>query len=159
MREILLVSLIGLASLPVLAETTTTGAPITAPASTANPLDPAWQELERKVSTFIGQQKQREMLDMAYAEVAADACPGIKLNGAAINSALDVMGANTGNTRTPEAQRRFEHEMMIYVGVYTGLVLAESFQDRELFCKQVWNVNSRKGGPTRFWSAESARSR
>jgi hypothetical protein len=40
--------------------------------------------------------------------------------------------------------------MMNYLGIYTGLLIAESFIDHPAFCQGLKGVLSRKGGPSRW---------
>lgn len=115
-------------------------------------LDPAWKALEQRTTRLVGQANQRKLLDMAYAQVAADACPGLNLNRTAFESAFGGMVG--GAKKDAAAQRRLENEVSTYFGAYTGLLLAESFIDKPAFCKGVEGVKSRKGGPTGFWSAK-----
>ncbi len=121
--------------------------------SVTSKLDPAWTEVEKKTIKAVGQQFQRQLVDMAYAEIATDACPGIALNQTANTNGFDQMVANSGKTTLAE-QQTFERNMMAFLGVYTGLLLSESFIDKETFCKEVETAKVRKGGPTRYWAAK-----
>lgn len=121
--------------------------------SITSKLDPAWTEVEKKTIQAVGQQFQRQLVDMAYAEIATDACPGIALNQAAITNGFDQMVANSGKT-APAERQTFERNMMAFFGIYTGLLLSESFIDKETFCKEVETAKQRKGGPTKYWTAK-----
>ena len=39
-------------------------------------------------------------------------------------------------------------------GVYTGLVVAESFLDKQGFCQAVETIKAKHGGPSQFWTAK-----
>ena len=119
-----------------------------------NALDPAWQEIEKKVIAIVGQKGQRTIVDIAYAEVGADACPGLKINGKAFNESFDALIEDPEHKRSPEQQRALEHQSMAYIGVYVGLLLSESFGDRDRFCKEVDVVKTTKAGPSKFWTAK-----
>lgn len=115
-------------------------------------LDPAWQEMERRVTGLVGPTHQKTLLDMAYAQVAVDACPGLGLNNKAFDDAFNLM---TGSARKDAVeQRRFENSLMTDFGVYTGLIVAESFIDKPGFCKAVDGIKARNGGPAKFWTAK-----
>ena len=128
---------------------------LTVPALAADPsvakLDPAWAELERKTIKLLGQEGQRQVVDMAYAEIASDACGGLVLNPKAMTEGFDHL-AEAGNKATGGRQS-FERGMMAYFGVYTGLILAESFLDKNSFCEGVERVRQRSGGPSKFWTS------
>lgn len=142
---------IGLSLLPaaVLAETAT---------AAPNKLDPAWVEMEHKVIKLAGKDKQRQMLDLAYATVAADKCQGVNVDGKMINQEFEVLSADTQKHRNPDEQRQFEIDLSVAFGAYVGLVLAEGVQDIPAFCREVDSVKARNGGPNRFWSAPPAKS-
>lgn len=114
-------------------------------------LDPAWAEVEKKTVKLLGQQGQRQLVDMAYAEIATDACPRLELNQKAMSEGFDRLSAGK---KTPAEDPSYERNLMTYFGVYTGLILSESFIDKESFCQQVEGVKQRKGGPTQFWTAK-----
>ena len=111
-------------------------------------LDPAWIAMERRVRGLLGSEGQKTLLDMAYAQVAVDACPFGSLDKEAVSKTLDTLASPP--KRAPLAQRAFENEMMNYLGVYTGLLIAESFIDHPAFCQGLKRVLSRKGGPSRW---------
>ena len=112
-------------------------------------LDPAWAELEKKTIQILGQEGQRQVVDMAYAEIATDACGGLVLNQKAMTEGFDHL-SEAGN-RTTGGRQSYERGMMAYFGVYTGLILAESFLDKHSFCDGVQRAKQRSGGPSRFW--------
>ncbi len=112
-------------------------------------LDPAWKEMEHRVGKLLGQADQRKLLDMAYAQVAVDACPGLAIDAKGFEHAFAGMAGK--GQRTPTEQWRFENEMMVDFGVYTGLVLAESFLDKPVFCEAVERIRQKAGGPSHFW--------
>lgn len=114
-------------------------------------LDPAWRGMEQRVTRLLGQTGQRTLLDMAYAQVAVDACSGLTLNNPAYEEAFSNLAG--AKKRNPSEQRRFENQMMAEFGTYTGLVLAESFLDKAAFCRAVEGIKARRGGPNRFWIA------
>lgn len=154
MNKTLMLSLIGLLTVPSLAWTKDKDATaaIEAPTGTAaNVLDPAWEELEKKAVRLLGQEGQRKLVDMAYAEVGADACPGIKVDNKAFNETFDAITADTKKERNPDQQRSVDHQSMAYLGVYVGLLLSESYGNREKFCQDVERVKGRKGGPSTYW--------
>ncbi len=150
-----LATMLGLSLLPaaVVAETATT-----APAAASNKLDPAWVEMENKVINLVGKDKQRQMLDLAYATVAADKCQGLNVDGKMINKEFEILSSDTQKHRNPDEQRQFEIDLSVAFGVYVGLVLAEGLQDMPAFCQEVDAVKARNGGPNRFWSAPPAKS-
>ena len=115
-------------------------------------LDPAWQEMERRVTGLIGPTHQKTLLDMAYAQVAVDACPGLALNSKAYEDSFGAMVA--GPKKDAAEQRRFENTLMTDFGVYTGLIVAESFIDKPGFCKAVDGIKARNGGPAKFWTSK-----
>jgi len=43
-------------------------------------LDPAWKSMEARVTRLVGKPGQRTLLDMAFAQVAVDACSGLAIN-------------------------------------------------------------------------------
>ncbi len=147
MRRLFIALLAGLAAGPTLAASVDS-------ASVISKLDPAWQELENKTAKLIGRDSQHAMVDMAYAEVAIDACPGLTANKAAFDKGFEGLSSDPLKKRKPEEQRPFEHQVMAFFGVYTGLILSESFIDRDAFCKDVAGVQSRKGGPSQYWVAK-----
>ena len=142
MNRTLLIALSALLSIPVWAED-----------SVFSKLDPAWTEVEKKAVQALGQPVQRQLVDMAYAEIATDACPGIVLSKTAMTGGFDQISASSGKTNAVEKQT-FDRNMMAFFGVYTGLILAESFIDKEAFCAGVDGVKQRKSGPTKFWTAK-----
>jgi hypothetical protein len=115
-------------------------------------LDPAWQAMEQRVTPLVGQTGQRTLLDMAYAQVAVDACPGLALNAKAFDAAFGKLAG--GLKKDAAEQRKFENKLMAEFGTYTGLVLAESFLDKPAFCQAVEGIKTRKGGPAQFWTAK-----
>lgn len=112
-------------------------------------LDPAWHQLEQRTRQFMGKADQRKLVDMAYAHVAADACPEIRINATAYGEGFTAIAAD--HPKDGIEQRTFENEMMTYFGVYTGLILAESFLNHESFCKGALHLKDLKSGPSRFW--------
>ena len=135
----------------VLALLTTLAAPAFASdAEVIGRLDPAWKEMESRVTRLLGQTGQRQLLDMAYAQVAVDACPGMKLKEKAYEEGFSRLAG--GVKRDPAEQRKFENAMMADFGVYTGLVLAESFLDKPAFCHAVARLQDKATGPGRFWT-------
>lgn len=114
-------------------------------------LDPAWRGMEQRVTTLLGPTGQRTLLDMAYAQVAVDACPGLTLNNRAYEEAF--AGLVSGRNKDWSQQRRFENRMMAEFGTYTGLVLAESFLDKAAFCRAVEGIKARQAGPSKFWTS------
>lgn len=115
-------------------------------------LDPAWQEMERRVSKLVGPTHQKTLLDMAYAQVGADACQGLELNSKAYEDSFGAMAA--APKKDAAEQRRFENTLMTDFGVYTGLIVAESFIDKPGFCKAVDRIKAKNGGPAKFWTAK-----
>ncbi len=113
-------------------------------------LDPAWKAMEARVTQLVGQSGQRTLLDMAFAQVAVDACPGLAINSKAYDEAF----ARLSKARKNDAAKplRFERALMTDFGVYTGLVVAESFLDKPGFCKGVEKIKARKNGPAQFWN-------
>jgi hypothetical protein len=137
----------------VMALLTTLAAPaFAAEAEIIGRLDPAWKEMEARVTRLLGQTGQRQLLDMAYAQVAVDACPGLRLKEKAYEEGFSRLAGSA--KRAPAEQRKFENEMMADFGVYTGLVLAESFLDKPAFCLAVGKVRDKSGGPSRFWTRQ-----
>jgi len=114
-------------------------------------LDPAWAKLEKNTIQLVGPEGQRQLVDMAYAEIATDACPGLTLNQQAMTEGFDRL-AEAGN-KTGGGRQSYERGMMAYFGVYTGLMLAESFLDKPSFCDGVERVKQKNGGPGKFWIA------
>jgi hypothetical protein len=112
-------------------------------------LDPAWKSMESRVTRLVGKSGQRTLLDMAFAQVAVDACPGLAINAKAYDEALTRLSSS--KTKDAGEHRRFEQVLMTDFGVYTGLVVAESFLDKPGFCQSVENIKNNKGGPTLFW--------
>lgn len=115
-------------------------------------LDPAWKSMEARVTKLVGQTGQRNLVDMAFAQVAVDACPGLAINAKGYRDAF--AGLIKGKTKNAAEHRRFEQALMTDFGVYTGLILAESFIDKPGFCRSVDKVKASKAGPTRFWRAK-----
>jgi hypothetical protein len=115
-------------------------------------LDPAWKSMEARVSQLVGKSGQRTLLDMAFAQVAVDACPGLAINSKAYDDAFTRL--SKGKTNDAGEHRRFEQALMTDFGVYTGLVVAESFLDKPGFCRSVEKVKAHKAGPTQFWSTK-----
>lgn len=149
-----LVAMLGLGLVPA------TASAESAPAATApapNKLDPAWVEMERRVTTLAGQDKQRQMLDLAYATVAAEKCQGLKVDGKTINDEFHVLAEDTQKSRNPDEQRQFEIELSVAFGTYIGLVLAEGLQDLPAFCQEVEAVKARNGGPAKYWGTSPAK--
>jgi len=137
----------------VIALLTTLAAPaIASEADIIGRLDPAWKEMEARVARLLGQAGQHQLLDMAYAQVAVDACPGLRLKEKAYEEGFSRLAGSV--KRAPAEQRKFENEMMADFGVYTGLVLAESFLDKPAFCLAVGKVRDKSGGPSRFWTRQ-----
>jgi len=118
---------------------------------TLKKLDPAWKSMESRVKRLVGLSGQRTLLDMAFAQVAVDACPDLAINAKGYRDAF--AGLIKGKTQNAAEHRRFEHALMTDFGVYTGLILAESFIDKPAFCRSVDKVKAGKSGPTRFWTA------
>jgi hypothetical protein len=141
MNKTLIAALLA-ASAPVLA----------ADADVIGKLDPAWKGMEKRVIALVGQQGQRQLLDMAYAQVAVDACPGLALNGKTID---ETFGSLLAAKRKDAAEyRHFENKVMTEFGTYTGLVLAESFIDKPAFCQAVAGIKSKPVGPGKYWTAK-----
>ena len=115
-------------------------------------LDPAWKAMEGRVTRLLGSTGQRQLLDMAYAQVAADACPPVKLDNQSVEATLTKLAGIA--KREPAAQRQFENALMADFGVYTGLVLAESFLDKPGFCAAVERLKVKRTGPGQFWTTK-----
>lgn len=116
-------------------------------------LDPAWKGMEKRVIGLLGQQGQRKLLDMAYAQVAVDACPGLSLNVKTIDETFGSLLAAQQMKGAAE-YRQFENKVMTEFGTYTGLVLAESFIDKPVFCATVEAIRTQAGGPGKYWIAK-----
>lgn len=120
-------------------------------------LEPAWQELESRVGTLIGKDKQHTMVDLAYASLAADVCKTMVVEKKTYYDELAALATDPNAKRSPEEQADFERNVMVYLGVYIGLLAAESHMDSAAtFCadaKRTWDA---KRGPSRFWTAPPA---
>ncbi|MEY2701321.1 MAG: hypothetical protein RIQ52_2076 [Pseudomonadota bacterium] len=121
------------------------------PAPAASKLDPAWMVMQEKVSGVIGAEKQHAMVDLAYATVAGDVCDNLDINEKSLDEEFQRFAADLQKKSSAEEQRRIENGLMGYFGIYVGLVVAESLNDTEAFCKEVSEVRKRGGGPTRYW--------
>ena len=122
----------------------------------ADILEPVWQELEGRVSTLIGKEKQHAMVDLAYAEVAADVCKTMVVEKKTYFDDLSSLITDTKTKRSPEEQVDFEHNVMVYLGVYIGLIVAESHMDSGVFCQDAQKAWTEKRGPGRLWTAAPA---
>jgi len=112
-------------------------------------LDPAWKSMEARVTHLVGKSGQRTLLDMAFAQVAVDACRGLAINPKAYEESFARLSSD--KIKDAGEHRRFEQALMTDFGVYTGLVVAESFLDKSGFCQSVENIKNNNGGPARFW--------
>ena len=117
-------------------------------------LSPGYMSLEQKAIAAVGKDYQRLMVDAAYANVASSACQGLTFNGAETNKVFNQLMAERGGA-TPESMQEFAVKTSILYGTYVGMLLSESFLDTDTFCKYTDQVKAKKGGPTRFWIAQS----
>jgi len=125
---------------------------LAADAGVLGQLDPVWKGMEKRVIALVGQRGQRQLLDMAYAQVGVDACPGLALNPQAIDATFASLLA--AKRKDAAEFRQFENKVMTEFGTYTGLVLAESFIDKPAFCRTVEGLKGKPGGPGKYWTAK-----
>lgn len=123
-------------------------------------LEPAWQELESRVGTLIGKEKQHTMVDLAYASLAADVCKTMVVEKKTYYDELAALATSSDKKLNPEEQIEFERNIMVYLGVYVGLLAAESHMDSAAtFCADAQRAWDAKRGPSRFWTPRTASAR
>jgi len=141
-KKYVMAALLGLAPLPV------------AFAGPGN-MDAAWLDLEQKLTALVGSADQRQILDMAYAEVTASACPGFKVDGKAFEQGVNTVLAESRKKYGEQEMKSVEQKATVYYGVYLGFLISDSYADKNAFCKEAGDVRAKKGGPSHFWLTQA----
>lgn len=117
-------------------------------------LEPAWQAVEGKLIPLVGEQRNRLLIDLVYASVAGNVCPGVSVNAEEFKRAFSRFEDEKYRGMAEEPQKHYEHELLIHYGTYIGLLTAEALADRDAFCLTAKDVKTSGGGP--YWELGKA---
>jgi hypothetical protein len=103
----------------------------------ARELEPAWEVVERKVVGLIGEERQRALIDLVHASVAANVCPGFQLDADRFTRSFGLVENALKQDRPEPEHRSAEHQLLIHYGTFLGLLTAEALLVRDAFCASV----------------------
>ena len=115
-------------------------------------LQATWRALESQGRALIGAEGHRQLVDAAFASVAATRCPGVVFLPDQVDQHFSKLVDRSG-PKEPVARQRFTVQLSTLYGTYLGLLLSESTLDAAGFCKAVQHHRQRHGGPSLFWRA------
>jgi hypothetical protein len=138
----LLLSLVGLSG-PAGSDETSANTPLW------QKLEPAWQAVEGKLKPLIGEDRNRLLIDLAYASVVSKVCPGATIKADDFQQAFNRFEDAKYRSMRETDQKRYEHELLIHYGTCIGLLTAEGLADRDTFCSTATKVKLAGGGP--YW--------
>ena len=113
-----------------------------------NPLS----QIDQKVETLLGADKQKILRQVAEAAVLSDFCAAIDLNQNQFKEELDALAVD-GSKRPLAEQRDLDNKIAMYFGVYAGLLVAEGTDRRGEFCDIAENALAEQKPISRFWIA------
>lgn len=114
-------------------------------------LKDAWSSFEKRGIQLVGVEGQRQLVDAAFASVAASACRGLTFHPERVDSTFSLLVDQRGPKTAPERQR-FTVQLSTLYGAYLGLLLSESALAPVPFCAAAHRLKRHQGGPSAFWS-------
>jgi hypothetical protein len=114
-------------------------------------LEPAWDVVADKVVKLVGEERQRRMIDLAYAAVAANICGGLALKGDDFKEAFAVFEDDAFRAMREPDRKQHEQHLLIHYGTFTGLLTAEALLTRDEFCAQAMALRGSGTGAAAYW--------
>jgi hypothetical protein len=109
-------------------------------------------QVDKKVETLLGTDKQKILREVAEAAVLSDFCAAIDLNQNKFKEELDALAVD-GTKRPLAEQRDLDNNIAMYFGFYVGLLVAEGSDRRGEFCDLAENALKKQEPISRFWIA------
>lgn len=140
--------------LPALAGLASEGATADA-AGVWQELEPAWDVVANKVTKLVGEERQRRLIDLAYASVGANVC-GLALRRDAFEQAFDLFQDAAYRGLPEPQQKQYEQHLLIHYGTIVGLLTAEALLGRETFCSAALKTGASGTGAGAYWEEHPA---
>ena len=118
-------------------------------------LEPAWDVVASKVAQLVGEMRQRQLIDLAYASVGANVC-GFALKRDAFQKAFDVFQDNEYRGMPEPQRKQYEQHLLIHYGTFVGLLTAEALLSRESFCETAAALKKARDGAGSYWDEDTA---
>lgn len=113
-------------------------------------IDPAWAKVSNNIIDFVGEEKQKQLADLAYAAVAGDMCQNLKLDQKKFQTEFDEKLGNVDpKSMTAAELTQYGHKVSMYFGVYVGMLTSIGILERESFCNAAEQAKST--GEGRLW--------
>lgn len=122
-------------------------------------ISPAWNAVGEKVTAFVGEDKQKKLINLAYASVAGELCEGISLDGKKFQSDFDQSfgEASLNPPKKGIELSKYGEQVAMYYGVYVGLLTSIGVQEAEAFCGAAKEKQAK--GEDTYWTAVAAASK
>ena len=142
--------LAGVAAIVILPLSLSAAESETAKSSAWDQIDPAWAKVSNNIINFVGEEKQKQLADLAYAAVAGDMCQSLKLDQKKFQTEFDEKLGNVDpKSMTAAELTQYGHKVSMYFGVYVGMLTSIGMLERESFCNAAEQAKST--GEGRFW--------
>ena len=114
-------------------------------------LDPAWDRLAQSNATFLTEEQQQLLNDLAFAAAASEVCKGFTVDRDAFKKGFDAFRSDRYMELPLEKRREFEYRLLVNFGATAALYTAEGLLYPKQGCASA--EKKRSQGPGRFWVA------
>ncbi len=97
-------------------------------------INPAWQRLDSMSQSYLTDEQQKTIQELAFATAAGDICAGFDVDKDKFVGAFQIFANKKLKAMSPEDQRLQEQKLLVLYGIATGLFSAEGLLAKEEFC-------------------------
>jgi hypothetical protein len=122
------------------------------PLSVLDQISPAWQRLDELTQSYLTDEQQKTVQQLAFAAAVADSCDGFKINKEKFVAAFKDFDGEKQKALTTEEKGQWRDKLLVAYGIATGLFAAEAMLVNEQFCSSAEEL--RETSTDHYWMTE-----
>ena len=102
--------------------------------SVLDQITPAWQRLDNLTQSYLTDEQQELVQQLAFAAATSDICDGFTINKEKFIAAFKEFDGEKQQTLPADEQKQWRDKLLVAYGIATGLFAAEGMLVNEQFC-------------------------
>lgn len=115
-------------------------------------ISPAWERLDTLTQSYLSDEQQKRVQQLAFAAAAADICDGFEVDKEKFIKAFEDFDGEKQKTLPDEEQKLWKDKLLVAYGIATGLFAAEGMLVNDQFCSAAEDLRTASTG--HYWKKD-----
>jgi len=112
-------------------------------------ITPAWQRLDELTQSYLSDEQQKKVQQLAFAAAVSDICPGFEVDKEKFVDAFKEFNGEKQKSLPDAEQGQWRDKLLVAYGIATGLFSAEGMLVKEQFCSAAEEL--KKTSTDHYW--------